>query len=150
MSSVPSSDYLQPYPSALIMVFISKFRATQTYLSKSPLSMHMNTDIHELHVYCGWTIVVCSVINASCHIARWAIQNNLSLLVTHFSGISGLVIITSCFLICIPMTLFRKQIRYEVRKRLHYFFLLFAGALAFHTPRSAVPNGGFFGTAVFL
>ena len=105
--------------------------------------MHMYSDTHELHVYCGWTIVVCSLIHTVSHVARWAAQKNLDLLVTHFSGITGLIIISSCLLISLPMTLFRKQISYEIRKRLHYLFLLFAAALAFHTPRSAVPNGGF-------
>ena len=41
------------------------------------------------------------------------------------------------------MTLFRAKIKYEIRKRLHYLFLVFALALCFHTPASAVPNGGF-------
>jgi ferric-chelate reductase len=105
--------------------------------------MHMYSDSHELHIYCGWTIFICAIIHTIAHIARWAAQGNLSLLVMHISGVTGLIIILSCLMICIPMTLFRKQIKYEVRKRLHYLFILFAGALAFHTPKSAVPNGGF-------
>jgi hypothetical protein len=39
--------------------------------------------------------------------------------------------------------MFKKTIRYEIRKYLHYFFIIFAVALCFHTPTSAVPNGGF-------
>lgn len=128
---------------ALVFVFISKFRGTTCFLSKSPLAMHMYSDSHELHVYCGWTIVVCAFIHAACHLARWAAQGNMDLLVTHCSGITGLLIVLSCILICIPMTFLRETIKYEVRKNLHYFFILFAAALAFHTPRSAVPNGGF-------
>eukprot|EP00339_Tiarina_fusa_P008351 CAMPEP_0117066406 /NCGR_PEP_ID=MMETSP0472-20121206/46442_1 /TAXON_ID=693140 ORGANISM="Tiarina fusus, Strain LIS" /NCGR_SAMPLE_ID=MMETSP0472 /ASSEMBLY_ACC=CAM_ASM_000603 /LENGTH=92 /DNA_ID=CAMNT_0004787455 /DNA_START=84 /DNA_END=359 /DNA_ORIENTATION=- len=41
------------------------------------------------------------------------------------------------------MTIFRTKIRYEIRKNLHYLFIVFAGALMFHTPTSAIPNGGF-------
>ena len=37
----------------------------------------------------------------------------------------------------------KKKIKYEARKGLHYFFYIFAVALAFHSPASAVPNGGF-------
>lgn len=130
------------YPT-LVFVFISKFRATTTFLNKSPLAMHMYSDSHELHVYCGWTILVCGIIHTSSHIARWALQGNMNLLITHITGITGMLIIGSCLLICIPMMMFRKQIKYEVRKRLHYLFIVFAGALVFHTPRSAIPNGGF-------
>lgn len=105
--------------------------------------MYMYHDSHELHVYCGWTIVTCATIHTIFHIARWAVQGNMHLLVDHFSGLSGLVIILSCLLICIPMTLFREKMKYELRKNLHYLFIVFAGALIFHTPTSAIPNGGF-------
>lgn len=125
------------------MVFLSKFRATGSFLSKSPVAIHMYQDSHELHIYCGWTILFCSLVHAVFHILRWAVQGNLTLMVHHFSGITGLIIMTSCLLICLPMTLLKNRIRFELRKNLHYLFLLFAGALCFHTPTSAVPNGGF-------
>jgi ferric-chelate reductase len=128
---------------ALVFVFITKFRATASFLAHTPLALYMYSDSHELHVYCGWTIVVFSMIHTVFHIARWAQQGTLYLLIDHFSGISGLFIILSCLLICIPMTIFRQQIRYEIRKNLHYLFIVFAGALMFHTPTSAIPNGGF-------
>jgi hypothetical protein len=110
---------------------------------KVAMYMYMYKDSHELHVYCGWTILIFSTIHTVFHIARWAQQGNLYLLFMHFSGLSGVFIISSCLLISIPMTVFRKQIRYEIRKNLHYLFIVFAGALVFHTPASAIPNGGF-------
>jgi hypothetical protein len=128
---------------ALVMVFASKFRATITFLSKSPFAMYMYKDSHELHVYCGWTILIFAAIHTIFHIARWAQQGNLYLLVQHFSGLSGFFIISSCLLISIPMTILRTQIRFEIRKNLHYLFIVFGGALMFHTPTSAIPNGGF-------
>ena len=128
---------------ALILVFLSKLRAVHTYLSKSPLGMYINQDSHELHVYCGWTIFFCSIIHATCHIARSAVQQNLDLLYSHATGVTGVIIFVSCLLICIPMTFLRKYITYEWRKSLHYLFLVFALALMFHTPKSAIPNGGF-------
>ena len=72
-------------------------------------------------------------------------QGNMYLLFKHFSGITGVLIILSCLLICIPMTIYRKEIRYEIRKRMHYLFILFAVAMMFHTPASGMPNGGFTG-----
>ncbi|KAL3922525.1 MAG: hypothetical protein SGILL_002157, partial [Bacillariaceae sp.] len=77
------------------------------------------------------------------HIIRWALQGNLNLMVDHISGMTGILILSSCLLICVPMTVLKKRIRYEIRKNLHYLFLLFALALCFHSPPSAVPNGGF-------
>jgi ferric-chelate reductase len=112
----------------------------------------MYEDSHELHIYCGWTILHCSLIHGFFHIFRWGVQKNLNLLYQHCSGMTGLIIISSCLLICLPMTIFKHQIRYEIRKNLHYLFIIFAVALCLHTPRSAVPNGGFscyvFGTAL--
>ena len=105
--------------------------------------MFMYKDLHELHIYCGWTILFFSCIHTIFHLARWAEQGNLYLAYTHFSGITGLIIILSCLLICVPMTLFKDRIRYEIRKRMHYLFILFAFALCLHTPASAMPNGGF-------
>lgn len=131
------------HPIALILVFVTKFRATMGVIARTPLSMYIDGDVHELHRYCGWTILICSLIHGGFHIARWADQGNLSLLVHHFSGITGLIMIGSILLICIPMMCLRKCIKFELRKKLHYFFLVFALALCFHTPKSAIPNGGF-------
>jgi ferric-chelate reductase len=41
------------------------------------------------------------------------------------------------------MIIWKEKIKYEIRKSLHYFFLLFAFALCFHTSPKSVPNGGF-------
>jgi ferric-chelate reductase len=131
------------YITALVLVFVSKFRATISFLSTTPLAIYMHSDSHEVHVYCGWTILVFATIHTFAHLARWAEQGNLNLLLFHFSGLTGLVIITSCLMICIPMTIFRQRIKFEIRKYLHYMFLVFALALCFHTPTSAIPNGGF-------
>lgn len=130
------------YPT-LVLVFFSKFRATIAFLSTTPITMYMHSDAHELHVYCGWSILMLALVHSAAHLLRWAEQGNLSLLFFHFSGLTGFLIISSCLMICIPMTLFREHIKYEVRKFFHYFFIVFALALCFHTPTSAIPNGGF-------
>jgi hypothetical protein len=44
------------------------------------------------------------------HLAPWGQQGNPNLLIDHFSGIAGLIIIIPCLLICIPMT----ELYYEV------------------------------------
>ena len=125
------------------MVFISKFRATLSFLAKTPFAMYMYADAHELHVYCGWLIVLMSAIHSVGHALRWILQGNYYLFYQHFSGVSGLFITGSCILITIPMTLFRTQIKFEIRKNLHFLFIVFAIALMFHTPTAGIPNGGF-------
>mmetsp|Transcript_23439 Transcript_23439/g.38791 ORF Transcript_23439/g.38791 Transcript_23439/m.38791 type:complete len:677 (+) Transcript_23439:87-2117(+) len=130
------------YP-CLILVFLTKLRATGAFLSGSLINMFMYQDLHRLHVYCGWVILLDSCVHTTCHLTRWALQGNLVLLFQHASGVTGLMIILSTFLICVPMMVWKEKIRYELRKLLHYLFLVFALALCFHAPQSAVPNGGF-------
>jgi predicted ferric reductase len=128
---------------ALVMVFMTKFRATFQFISKTPLTLFTYEDLHELHVFSGWTILVNGMTHAAFHIARWISQNNVALLWKHFSGISGLIVTVAMCLICFPMLIYKHKVRYEIRKGLHYFFILFCLAMCFHAPTSAFPNGGF-------
>merc|ERR1712232_413398 len=115
-----SAWYMYP---PLVIVFLSKFRATGSLISYTPISMYLPTDLHKLHVYCGFTIFVSSLVHTFCHIARWVCQKNVDLLFRNASGVSGCVLCLTLFLICIPMI--NRAIRYEIRKNLHYFFIVF-------------------------
>jgi len=132
------------YPS-LIMVFTTKFRATMEVIMTSPLSMFTYDDLHELHVFCGWIVVFDGVLHTIFHCIRWANQGNMNLIFDTRSGISGFVAVICILLIGTPMMFeaFRKRINYEVRKYLHYFFVVFCIAMSFHAPLSTIPNGGF-------
>lgn len=46
-------------------------------------------------------------------------------------------------LITFPMMYYKRTLPYEVRKALHYLFYVFAVAMCFHAPTTAMPNGGF-------
>lgn len=133
---------------ALGAVFITKFRATMDFISRTPLSLFTYEDLHELHVFSGWLILINGSAHSVFHFLRWSSQGNLSLLGKHFSGSSGIVITLSMLLVCLPMIFAKNSIRYEVRKLLHYCFVFFAIGLCFHAPSSAFPNGGF-STAMF-
>lgn len=61
---------------------------------------------------------------------------------TH-AGITGLITVVSTPLITFPMMYYKKKIRYEIRKAMHYLFYVFAIAMCFHVPLTAIPNGGF-------
>lgn len=132
------------YP-ALIFIFTTKCRATMEFIQHTPFSLFTYQDLHELHIYCGWVIFVDGILHTAFHIARWSDQGNMYLLYEHFSGISGIFIFTSLLCICVPMAIepVRKKMGYELRKYLHYFFVVFCVALAFHAPLSTIPNGGF-------
>jgi hypothetical protein len=98
----------------LILVFLTKLRATGAFLSSTLFNMFIYQDLHRLHAYCGWVIVFDSFVHTICHLSRWALQGNMALLFQH-----------------------------ALRKLAQYFFLVFALALCFHAPKSAVPNAGF-------
>ena len=128
---------------ALVFVFLTKFRATMEFISRTPLSLFFYQDLHELHVYCGWVVLIDGLLHALFHILRWANQGNLYLMIEHFSGVSGIISVVCILLVCIPMMAFKKRIKYETRKYLHYFFIVLALALCFHTTTTSIPNGGF-------
>ena len=128
------------YP-AIVCVFWTKFRATQAFIDKTPLRVFCNQDTHRLHVYCGWVIVIDSCLHAIFHLIRWSLQSNLKrLLFNHNSGITGSIVIISTFIIVIPMTVLKKQLKFEIRKYAHYFFWTFCIAMSFHAPYQAIQS----------
>jgi hypothetical protein len=131
------------YP-AIVCVFWTKLRAAQAFIDKTPLRVFCIQDTHRLHVYCGWTIFIDSCLHTIFHLIRWSIQNNLQqLLFHHTTGVTGLIVIISTFIIVIPMTVLKNQFKFEIRKYAHYFFWIFCIAMSFHAPYHAIPNGGF-------
>jgi len=132
------------YP-MLVIVFITKMRALQSFFSRTMYSMYfgMIEEGHGYHVFAGRYIAFDVWIHTIFHILRWISQGNISLLVTSVTGITGIITITLTPLIAFPMMFCRKSIRYEIRKGLHYLFYIFAITMCFHVPPSAIPNGGF-------
>ena len=141
------------YPSGLVMVYMTKFRSTMLFLSHTPLSMFtLNAvDLHELHVHCGWYVFVDCTIHTVFHCARWAVQGegffgNMYLLFHHPTGVTGFIVYVSTLLIIVPMTWWRLKIIYEVRKNIHYLFIVFGLAMTWHAPKFTwrmQSNGGF-------
>lgn len=130
---------------ALVLVYLTKLRATMSLLQNAPIGMFLVADTHKLHVYCGWTIFIDGTLHSCLHTTRWINQGNGELLWTHFSGISGIIIFTSLLLVSIPMMFqsLRRKMKYEIRKNTHYLFLAFALGLCFHSKAKGIPNGGF-------
>lgn len=126
------------------MVFVSKLRLTTNFLSHTYLGqLFLATDLHDIHIYCGHYILIDGTIHTIFHSLRWAAQGNLYLMFQNQSGVSGVIVIVSTLLICLPMMYGKRNVAYEIRKATHYLFLLFALAMCFHVPSSGFPNGGF-------
>jgi len=134
-----SAWYMYP---PLVVVFVSKFRATGSFVAHTPISMYLPTNLHQLHVYCGSAVFYASLIHTVCHIMRWFAQEHIELLFNNRSGLSGCVVVVALLLICIPMMI-RTSLKYELRKALHYFFLIFLIAMCFHAPMSSLPYSGY-------
>jgi len=130
------------YP-ALVLVYMTKFRATMAYLSRSNWWVFTAVDFHELHVYCGWTVFIDCTIHSVLHCARWGNQGNMYLLFHHPTGLTGFIVFFATLLICVPMTFLRLNIIYEIRKNMHYLFILFGLGMSYHAPANGVPNGGY-------
>lgn len=135
------------YP-VLVLVMFTKYRATQAFFDKTPLGVFFIQDTHALHVFSGWYILFDSVIHTFCHCLRWINQGNFHLLWSNPmgcnpSGITGLIVILSTFIIVLPMSVFKKYFKFEMRKYAHYFFWVFCIAMTFHAPFWALPNAGF-------
>ena len=128
------------YP-VMVLVFLSKCKATINFLEKSPFSMFMIKDMHDLHIYCGHYIAFDVWIHTFFHLLRWGLQGNISLLWKDRTGISGLVVIIATPLITFVMMYWKKQIKYEIRKGLHFLFYAFAIGMCFHVPPAGIPNG---------
>ncbi len=132
------------YP-MLVVAFVTKMKAAQTFFSKTPLSMYFGVikQGHDYHVHAGRYIAFDVWVHALFHLLRWASQGNIGLLWTSPAGLSGLITVIATPLITFPMMYHKKNLRYELRKRLHRLFYVFAIAMCFHVPPNALPNGGF-------
>ncbi|KAL7555274.1 hypothetical protein ACHAWF_019016 [Thalassiosira exigua] len=139
------------YP-MLVVVFFTKMRALQSFLAKTPLSIHFGVikEGHAHHTHAGRYITFDVWIHTLFHILRWASQGNMRLLWTSPAGVTGLITIIVAPLITFPMMYYKPKLRYEIRKGLHYLFYVFAITMCFHVPTSAIPNGGFIGPILGL
>ncbi|EJK47714.1 hypothetical protein THAOC_33548 [Thalassiosira oceanica] len=94
-------------------------------------------DSHEVHSMFG-TIVGLEVTSHSFfHLLRWAKRNDdIQLLWTTRTGVTGLVALIATPLIVLPMSLpiLKARLSFELRKSIHYLAILWAAALMAHAP----------------
>lgn len=105
------------YP-MLVIVFVTKMKATQCFLSRTPLSMYLGilNQAHEHHAHAGAYLAFDVWVHTAFHLLRWTSQGNLRLLWTSAAGLSGLITVVATPLIAFPMMYYRDGLCYEVRK----------------------------------
>mmetsp|Transcript_14752 Transcript_14752/g.18583 ORF Transcript_14752/g.18583 Transcript_14752/m.18583 type:complete len:628 (-) Transcript_14752:69-1952(-) len=127
----------------LIIIFATKMRAINNFLNSTPIGNYLDHDVNELHRFAGIYIAFDVWVHTLFHCIRWGVQGNISLLWSSYAGISGLIAVIATPLITFPMMWFRKSIKYEVRKALHYLFYVFAISLCWHVPVSGLWLSGY-------
>ncbi|KAL7449286.1 hypothetical protein ACHAWC_001359 [Mediolabrus comicus] len=70
------------------------------------------------------------------HMIRWGLNYDISFLWTTATGITGLIAVIVTFLIVWPMVIppLKHRLPFELRKGLHYLWIVWAIALVFHAP----------------
>ena len=132
------------YPD-LCILFLGKCRALMNFLSSSPLSHYMHPNIHEVHKSSGKFIFYLSVIHSLFHMLRWGIAGNIKLLITSYTGVTGIIGLGLMLIIIIFMmfNILKQCLNYELRKLLHYMCIPLAVTMCWHVPASALPWGGY-------
>eukprot|EP00581_Thalassiosira_minuscula_P014928 CAMPEP_0183730492 /NCGR_PEP_ID=MMETSP0737-20130205/32987_1 /TAXON_ID=385413 /ORGANISM="Thalassiosira miniscula, Strain CCMP1093" /LENGTH=858 /DNA_ID=CAMNT_0025963009 /DNA_START=206 /DNA_END=2782 /DNA_ORIENTATION=- len=121
-----------------MLLFMSKAKNLNNFLQKTALRCWINfSDYHHVHSLFGIIVGIESTSHSFFHILRWARRNNdIQLLWTSSTGITGLTAIILCPFIVLPMTVpyLKRRMSFEWRKGLHYFSIVWCAALMCHAP----------------
>ena len=124
-----------------IALFVSKAHNLRKWASKTIIREFIDiSDTHKLHIFAGAVVSFEVVSHSFWHILRWAVNNEMHLLFSTTTGITGAVTLCLTPLIAWPM-LFQRcriSIRYELRKALHYLSVFWAISLCFHAPATHI------------
>ena len=122
-----------------MMMFLSKANNLNNFLMKRTiLRVFANLeDSHHVHKIFGVVVGIESTSHTFFHLLRWGESNEMSLLWTTRTGLTGIVIFVTGLFIIIPMSVpfVKSRINFEMRKAMHWLFLVWALALANHGPQ---------------
>ncbi|KAL7550022.1 hypothetical protein ACHAWF_015458 [Thalassiosira exigua] len=122
-----------------MLLFLTKARNLNNFLQKTMLKCWINfSDCHKVHSLFGLVVGVESASHAFFHILRWSRRkDDIRLLWSHPTGITGLISLLVCPIIVLPMALpfMKEKIAFEWRKGLHYLSILWGACLMFHAPQ---------------
>jgi hypothetical protein len=114
---VSRSSAFSMYP-MLVVVFVTKMKAVQCFLCRTPLSMYLGilNQSHLHHAHAGAYLAYDVWVHTAFHLLRWASQGNLCLLWKSAAGLSGLIAVAATPLVAFPMMYHKDRLSYEVRK----------------------------------
>ncbi|KAL7492753.1 hypothetical protein ACHAWT_001766 [Skeletonema menzelii] len=124
-----------------MMMFISKAHNLNNHLRRTFVREWIDFgDMHTVHKIFGLVVGIETMSHSFFHLLRWSLNNELSLLWQSTAGVTGFIAAFVTPLICWPMVVpfLKRRISFEVRKGLHYLFIVWAVALLFHAP-SRIP-----------
>ena len=134
-----SSAYAD-YPLYMVL-FVSKAHNLRKWVSKTIIREFIDiTDTHKLHTFAGAVVSFEVISHSFWHLLRWAMNNEMHLLFSTSTGVSGFLTLCLTPLIAWPM-FFRKcriHVRYEVRKALHYLSIVWGVSICFHAPATHI------------
>ena len=121
-----------------MLLFLSKAKNLNNFLQKTTLRCWINfSDFHHVHALFGAVVAIESTSHSFFHLLRWARrQDDLQLLWTTKTGVTGLFALLLTPLITLPMTVpfLKQRMTYEWRKGLHYLSVPWGAALMCHAP----------------
>jgi len=122
-----------------MMMFLSKANNLNNFLMKrTMLRVFANLeDSHHVHRVFGVVVGIESTSHTFFHLLRWGEANEMHLLWDTHTGKTGLLVFITGLFIIIPMSVpfVKSRMKFEMRKALHWLFLLWGVALAMHGPQ---------------
>ena len=120
-----------------MMMFLSKCHNINNICRRTVLREWVDfADMHMVHRIFGIVVGIETMSHSFFHMLRWGLNYDISFVWTTATGITGLVAAIVTSLIVWPMVIppLKHRLPFELRKGLHYLWIVWAIALVFHAP----------------
>jgi len=120
-----------------MMMFLSKCHNINNIFRRTVLREWIDfADMHKVHKLFGVVVGIETMSHSFFHLLRWGLNGDISLLWKTNTGITGLIAAIITPLVCWPMFVpaLKQNMKFELRKGLHYLAVVWAIALLWHAP----------------
>ncbi len=120
-----------------MMMFLSKCHNINNICRRTVLREWIEfSDMHKVHRLFGVVVGIETMSHSFFHLLRWGLNGDISLLWENKTGVTGLIAGIITPLVCWPMyaPVLKQNMKFELRKGLHYLAVVWALALLFHAP----------------
>ena len=120
-----------------MMIFLSKCHNINNICRRTVLREWVDfADMHKVHKNFGIVVGIETMFHSFFHMYRWGLNYDISFVWTTATGITGLIAVIVTSLIVWPMVIppLKHRLPFELRKGLHYLWIVWAIALVFHAP----------------